>query len=99
MGSNKGHSVVLLFLMLGVVIKDNIASLSFIPRDQVAGFRSVRTDPSLQHSSSAQFLISAMGDQIWVSNDSILSGQVTVETAKAFFRTKQLPECVMWFEL
>lgn len=84
---------------LSILINNHIATLNYLPREQVAGLRSVRTDAHLQIPGTSRFLISSLGDEVPVSNDAIISLSVAVEAAKEFFRTMQLPKCVTWFEL
>jgi hypothetical protein len=84
---------------LALVVKDNLAHLSFFPKEYDAGFTSQGNMGDDLEGTTTTFFITRGGDQIWVSNDAVLPFSSALQGVKEFFRTKELPRCVEWFKL
>lgn len=84
---------------LALFVNNENATLNYLPREGVAGFRSVGVGNSLEPSGTTPFLISSLGDQLPVLNDAVISVSAALEAAREFFLTKQLPNAVKWLEL
>jgi hypothetical protein len=85
---------------LAVLVKDDLATLNYMPKEFDAGYRSVGALPDLTPGATMRFSISgSSGDDVFVRNDAVLPFSVALQAAKEFFFSKDLPKSVEWFEL
>ena len=87
------------FPQLGVLVKGDLASLTFFPKADSAGFISVGRIANLGPGDSTPFPIDKNpGDDLYVRNDAVLPWATALMAAKEFFDTEQLPKSIEWRE-
>ncbi len=85
---------------LTLVVKGDIASLWYVPKERNAGCNSVGTMPGLDPNGSTTFSISDhTADDIEVLNQFLIPFSKALTAATEFFVTKERPQSVEWFEL
>jgi hypothetical protein len=85
---------------LSLLVKGDLATLSYFPKEFDAGFRSVGALPHLNAGETTTFSISKYpADDVDVLNDAVLPFSVALEAAKDFFNSKDLPQSVEWLRL
>ncbi|MFN0017871.1 MAG: hypothetical protein ACKVP0_06400 [Pirellulaceae bacterium] len=85
---------------LSLLVKDEVASLNYIPKEFDAGFVSVTSMPVLKKGETTTFSISKnAADDVVVSNESVLTFSAALRAVKEFFHSKALPELVEWLQL
>ena len=85
---------------LSLLVKDDLATLTYIPNDQSAGYRSIGNIPTLKPGYSTSFSISnSPADDVVVLNEAILPFSIALKVAKEFFVSERLPQSVQWLEL
>ena len=85
---------------LSLMVKGELAALSYIPKEFDAGFSSVGTLPHLNAGETTTFSISKhRADDVDVSNDAELPFSVALQAAKDFFHSRDLPQSVEWLRL
>lgn len=80
---------------LGLMVKDDLAYLYYVPRDGDVGFRSVGNLPDLEPEGMTTFPIGS-GEDIDVQNDAVVPFSAAVAAAKEFLVTKKRPQCMEW---
>lgn len=86
--------------MLSLLVKNDLATLTYFPREFDAGFSSVGTVSELDREASTVFAISHnRADDLVVLNSAVLPFSTAVLVAREFFRAKDLPTAVEWREL
>lgn len=83
---------------LCILVKNDLAALHFIPQEYVAGFRSQGNMGELNSGETA-FVISKLGEQIWVTNEAIVDFSMALNAVREFFLSEELPKAMQWFEL
>jgi hypothetical protein len=85
---------------LSLLVRGDLATLTFMPRENDAGFSSVGKMPELKSSETTTFAISYnRADDVVVLNDAVLPFPVALQAAKEFFFSKDLPRSVEWQKL
>jgi Immunity protein Imm1 len=87
------------FPLLAILIRENMASINYVPGDKEAGFTSIGGNLGLPPDGMTIFAMGDPSEEIAVSNRSIVTFTKALEAAKEFFRTKQLPKSIRWLEL
>jgi hypothetical protein len=85
--------------MLGLVVKDDLAHLSYFPKEYDAGFSSSGKLGESLEGETTTFFISRGGDKIWVINDAVLPFSCALQATKEFLYSKALPRSVEWEQL
>jgi hypothetical protein len=85
---------------LSLLVKDELASLTYLPKELDAGFSSIGRMPDLKEGGTITFSISKnRADDVVVSNDAVLPFSAALQAAKEFFHSKGLPQSVEWLQL
>jgi hypothetical protein len=85
---------------LSLLIKNDLATLNYIPKEQDAGYRSVGDCSSLTPGDSTAFSISASpADDVFVLNDAIVPFSTALTIAKEFFVSDALSRSIRWLKL
>lgn len=85
---------------LSLLVKDDLATLNFIPREFDAGFSSVGTVADLTPEGTTTFLVNNnRADDVVVLNQAVLPFSVALQAAREFFFSKDLPRSVEWVQL
>jgi hypothetical protein len=85
---------------LSLLVKDNLATLNYLPKEYDAGFRSVGRVPGLKPGDTTTFSINTnRADDLIVQNDAVLPFSTALQAAKEFFFSKDLPRSVDWLQL
>lgn len=88
------------FPQLGLLIKNELASLSYLPQPGTAGFSSVGPLATDLPGETTLFPISKYrADDLYVRNEAVLPLSAALVAAKEFFVSNDLPQSVEWFEL
>lgn len=86
--------------MLSLLVKGDLASLHFMPKEHEAGCRSVGRMSYLGQGETTRFSISKhSGDDVYVMNESLIPFSAAVDAAKEFLSSKELPQSVDWLWL
>src|SRR5258708_24352385 len=88
-----------LYPTLSLLVKDDLAYLHYVPKENEAGFRSVGKMASVLPGKMTTFFINKDGDQITVLNDAVLPFSAALRAAKPFFFSTELPQSVQWLQL
>jgi hypothetical protein len=85
---------------LSLLVKEDLASLNYIPKEHVAGLRSVGNMPHLNSGETTRFSISNnSGDDLFVLNDAVLPFSAALRAAKEFFFSEDPPQSIEWLQL
>jgi hypothetical protein len=84
---------------LAIVVKGDLASLTYFPEGAHPGFTSVGTLGELDPNGSTTFSINSPSERHEVDNRSIVPTFVAVQAAQEFLRDPGLPSAAKWFEL
>ena len=85
---------------LSLLVKDELASLNYIPKEFEAGYSSLGRMPELDERGTTCFSISKNpADDVFVSNDAVLPFSAALRAAKEFFYSKGLPQSIEWIQL
>jgi len=85
---------------LSLLVKGDLATLNYVPKEDDAGFASVGKVPELKPGETTTFSISNnRADDVVVLNDAVLPFSVALRAAKEFFFSKDLPRSVEWLRL
>lgn len=96
----KLHHGNVLFPMLDILVKGELAALHYFVEGDDAGYCSTGNKVGLNLAESTSFSISENhGDDVEVLNDAILPFADAVTAAKEFFFFKGLPESIQWLKL
>jgi hypothetical protein len=82
-----------------ILVKGELASLHYFPRERHAGFRSVGAVEGLEPGGSSTFFMNNPHEEQEVLNDSIVPFSVALEVANEFSACTDLPRFAEWFEL
>jgi len=84
---------------LGILVKGDMAYVSYLPRELEAGFRSVG-DMGADPDDMVTLSISEFkGDDVDVLREAIVPWPTALSVAKEFFHSKELPTSIEWFQL
>jgi hypothetical protein len=85
---------------LSLLVKDDLAYLNYLPRENDAGFASAGKMPGLKPGELTTFSISENpGDDVNVLNAAVLPFSVALQAAREFFLSKDLPRSIEWTQL
>ena len=84
---------------LAILVTGDLACLHYFPSDRHPGFRSVGAIEGLKRGELTTFSVSSVSDEAGILNDAIVPYSVASTVAKEFFRSKELPRSIEWFEL
>jgi hypothetical protein len=85
---------------LSLLVKGDLATINYIPKEHDAGFRSVGNVRGLNLEGTTTFAMSNdRADDVVVLNDAVLSFAAALKAAKEFFSSKDLPRSVQWMQL
>jgi hypothetical protein len=85
---------------LSVLVKGNLTTLYFMPKEFDAGLNSVGNMVELTPGETTTFSISnSLADDVVVLNDAVVPFSVALQAAKEFFSSKELPRSVKWLPL
>lgn len=86
--------------VLSLLVKDDLATLNFMPKEFDAGFASVGSKTALTPGDTTIFPISNnRADDVVVLNDAVLPFSIALQAAREFFFTKDLPKSLEWKQL
>lgn len=84
---------------MNLVVKNNYASLLYIPEDGHPGFISIGHDTDLDEYETSTFYTNTDQEEISVANYTILPFSIALNAVKEFFETKEMPKLIEWEEL
>lgn len=85
---------------LSLLVKGDLATLNYFPKEFDAAFVSVGRMPELKVGETTTFSISTdRADDLIVLNDAVLPFSAALEAAKEFFHSGDLPKSVEWLQL
>ncbi len=88
------------FPVLVVLVKEEVATVQYIPRDREAGWMSVGSMDDGVKGGLTRFAISQhVADDVFIMNETLLPFATAVEAAKEFFDSAALPPSVQWLKL
>lgn len=85
--------------MISILVKGELASLHYFPKERHPGFRSVGRAKDLKAGGTTTFFMNSETEEHEVLNDSIVPFSTALTVAKEFSRAKELPTSVEWLEL
>lgn len=85
---------------LSLLVKGDLATLNYIPRESDAGFRSLCSKHCARADATMTFATSETpADDIAVLNDAVVPLDAALEAANQFFLQNSLPKSVEWLRL
>lgn len=85
---------------MGVLVKGELSSNTYLPQDGHAGFNSIGGVSGLKEGGSTRFSISThQADDLECCNEFVLMFPKALDIAKEFFKSPEMPKSIEWFEL
>ena len=93
--SHEGHE----YPMLSVLVKHDLATLNYLPKECDAGFRSVGGTALKPGETTAFSITRNRADDVAVLNDAVVPFSAALRAAEEFFLSGTLPESIEWLRL
>lgn len=84
---------------ISLLVKGDLATVTYFPHDDHPGFTSVGNIEGLDPDGVTVFYLDSPTQEQEVLNASVVPFSTALEVAKEFFRSKELPRAIKWFEL
>jgi hypothetical protein len=84
--------------VIGILVKRDLASVHYIPKDRDAGFVSVAKAHGPRADGTTTFFVRPT-EKIWVANHQVVPFSDALKVAQEFAISTKLPKCIEWFEL
>ena len=83
---------------INIMVKGDLASVHYLPKDRDAGFVSVAKVPGLRANETSIFFVGPT-EKIWVANDQVAPFSDALKVAQEFAISTTMPKCIQWFAL
>lgn len=83
---------------INLLVKGDLASVHYLPKDRDAGFVSVARVPNPRPDETSIFFVGPT-ERIWVANYQLVPFSDALKVAQEFAISATMPRCIQWFAL
>lgn len=84
---------------LSILVKGELATLLYFPKERHPGFRSIGSVHGLDPEGTTTFFLDRKNEEQKILNDAVVPLADAISVAKEFFSSSALPHSIKWFEL